>query len=118
MNSIATGIYLAVSIVDHNCVPNAVATFEKRKLYIRLLEDIPSFDWSKVFISYIDLINTRDDRRKELKAQYYFLCTCSRCVGKLKVIDLNLKQNKKRKFCFSFFRFPRSSTNACFLLSK
>lgn len=80
MNSIATGIYLAVSIIDHSCNPNAVATFNGKKLFLRALEDIPDFSWDKVFISYIDLLNTRDIRRKELKENYYFLCTCSRCV--------------------------------------
>lgn len=80
MNSIATGIYLAVSIVDHCCKPNAVATFEGKKLSLRLLEDIPQFSWSKVFISYIDLLSPCEERRNELKERYYFLCTCSRCV--------------------------------------
>lgn len=48
MNSIGTGIYLGVSITDHNCTPNAVATFEQTKIFIRVTEDIPSLDWSKV----------------------------------------------------------------------
>lgn len=48
MNAIGTGIYLGVSVVDHSCKPNAVATFEGTTLSIRLIEDIPSLDWSKV----------------------------------------------------------------------
>lgn len=48
MNSIATGIYLGVSITDHSCKPNAVATFQGTTLYIRTIEDLPSIEWSKV----------------------------------------------------------------------
>lgn len=48
MNSIGTGIYLGVSVTDHNCTPNAVATFEGTKIFIRVTEDIPCLDWSKV----------------------------------------------------------------------
>lgn len=80
MCSIGTGIYLGVSIVDHSCKPNAVATFEGTKLRLRLTEDLTFQHWSQINISYIDLINTRDDRRRELKNAYYFLCTCSKCV--------------------------------------
>ncbi|XP_059611388.1 histone-lysine N-methyltransferase SMYD3 isoform X2 [Phlebotomus argentipes] len=81
MNSIGTGIYLGVSVVDHSCTPNAVATFEGTTLSIRAIADIPSLDWSQIFISYVDLMQTPADRRAELKANYYFLCTCSRCIN-------------------------------------
>lgn len=49
MNSIGTGIYLGVSITDHSCKPNAVATFDGTTLFIRTIEDLSSVDWSKVF---------------------------------------------------------------------
>lgn len=49
MNSIATGIYLGVSITDHSCKPNAVATFDGTTLFIRTIEDLPSIDFSKVY---------------------------------------------------------------------
>lgn len=63
MNSIATGIYLGVSITDHSCKPNAVATFQGTTLFIRTIEDLASTnDWSKVF--YVDFA-------------FIFSCTCS-----------------------------------------
>lgn len=80
MISIGTGLYLGVSIIDHSCKPNAVATFEGLKLRLNLTEDLNFHHWSQINISYIDLINTRDERRRELKNAYYFLCTCSKCV--------------------------------------
>lgn len=54
MNSIGTGIYLGVSVTDHNCSPNAVATFEQTKIFIRVTEDIPCLDWSKVKNNFTD----------------------------------------------------------------
>jgi len=80
LNSIGTGIYLGVSIMDHSCNPNAAATFEGKTISIRLLEDVPCLDYSKIFITYIELMDTSDERRKTLKDSYYFWCTCSKCV--------------------------------------
>lgn len=50
MNSIATAIFLGVSVTDHSCKPNAVATFEGTTLHIHATENIECLDWSKVFI--------------------------------------------------------------------
>lgn len=98
MNSVGTGIYLAVSITDHSCTPNAVATFEGTTLFIRMLEDIPELDWSKIFISYIDLMNTPEDRRNELKMNYYFLCMCTKCTnGEYESLEMSLAACPNRK---------------------
>ncbi|KPJ21319.1 SET and MYND domain-containing protein 3 [Papilio machaon] len=48
MNSIGTGIYLASSIVDHSCDPNAVATFDGNIINIRAIQDMPNLDWNQV----------------------------------------------------------------------
>lgn len=50
MNSIATAIFLGVSVTDHSCKPNAVATFEGITLHIHAIEEMEYLDWSKVFI--------------------------------------------------------------------
>lgn len=49
MNSIGTGIYLAASILDHSCNPNAVATFDGKTISIRATKDLTCLDWSQVF---------------------------------------------------------------------
>lgn len=112
MNSIATGIYLGVSITDHSCKPNAVATFQGTTLFIRTIEDLASTnDWSKVFyilptslvapvqfeihfsqifISYVDLMDPTEIRRQELKKNYYFVCKCERCLGLCHFSNVNL----------------------------
>jgi SET and MYND domain-containing protein len=79
MQAIGTGIYLAPSILDHSCSPNAVATFEGFKLRIQLTQEISKLDWDSIRISYIDLMNSKSHRRKELKDRYYFDCDCPRC---------------------------------------
>lgn len=79
MQAIGTGIYLAPSILDHSCSPNAVVTFDGFKLSVRLTQEMPKFDWDLVRISYIDVMNSNSDRMKELKNRYYFDCDCSRC---------------------------------------
>lgn len=89
MNSIATAIYLGVSITDHSCQPNAVATFEGNELHVQAIEDLPCLDWSKIYISYIDLLNTPEQRRQDLKDHYYFLCVCSKCIDPQETRDMN-----------------------------
>lgn len=81
MNSIGTGMYLGASIMDHSCRPNAVAIFDGCNLNVRLLEDYhgAEIDFSKIFISYIDLLNPTDVRRDMLRKRYYFECGCERC---------------------------------------
>ncbi|XP_046817010.1 histone-lysine N-methyltransferase SMYD3 isoform X1 [Vespa crabro] len=79
MNSIGVGIYLAPSVIDHSCKPNAVAVFEGTTIIIRTLEDLPCLNWSQIKISYIDLLNSTKDRCEELQNLYYFLCDCQRC---------------------------------------
>ncbi|XP_053602088.1 histone-lysine N-methyltransferase SMYD3 [Plodia interpunctella] len=80
MNSIGTGVYLASSIVDHSCDPNAVATFDGKTINIRALRDMPCLDWNQIRISYIDLMQTPYERQRELLENYYFLCQCDRCM--------------------------------------
>ncbi|XP_077298289.1 SET and MYND domain containing, class 3 isoform X2 [Arctopsyche grandis] len=80
MLSVGTGIYLGTSILDHSCEPNAVAIFHGTTINIRTLVDMPALDFSKISISYIDLLNTPFERQTELEMTYYFLCQCSRCL--------------------------------------
>ncbi|XP_050663854.1 N-lysine methyltransferase SMYD2-A isoform X1 [Leptidea sinapis] len=80
MNSIGTGIYIASSIIDHSCEPNAVATFDGKTINIRAIKDMPSLDWKKIRISYIDLMKTPYERQMELLENYYFVCDCDKCM--------------------------------------
>ena len=55
MNSIGTGMYLATSILDHSCEPNAVAIFEGTTIYIRTLKNFNQFQWDKVITLFFVL---------------------------------------------------------------
>nr|XP_032512528.1 LOW QUALITY PROTEIN: histone-lysine N-methyltransferase SMYD3 [Danaus plexippus plexippus] len=85
MNSIGTGIYLASSVIDHSCNPNAVAVFDGKTINIRALKDMNCLDWKKIRISYIDLMKTPYERQMELRQSYYFLCQCDRCLDENRI---------------------------------
>lgn len=78
-NTVGTGVYLAASIFDHSCEPNAYVAFDGFELTCRSLVDLPVLDWSKLRISYIDVLNPREERQADLQRRYYFLCDCVRC---------------------------------------
>lgn len=81
MNAIGTGLYVSASIFDHACNPNAFATWEGIKITVRSLVDWPQgLDWSKVRISYIDVMNTNEFRKEQLHRRYYFWCDCNHCA--------------------------------------
>ncbi|KAL1489651.1 hypothetical protein ABEB36_013595 [Hypothenemus hampei] len=79
LQSLGTGIYLAASIIDHSCQPNALAIFEGTTLIIRTIDDMPKLDWSTIKICYIDTLASTQERQNELFETYYFLCDCPKC---------------------------------------
>ncbi|XP_076042732.1 uncharacterized protein LOC143026359 isoform X2 [Oratosquilla oratoria] len=79
LNPIGQGVYLAASIFDHSCLPNAFVTFRGNEVVIRSLVDWPELDLSQVRISYIDTLNCVDHRRSTLYMNYYFWCDCVLC---------------------------------------
>jgi len=44
LNTVGTGIYLAASVLNHSCVPNAAATFDGITLRIGAIVDIEHTD--------------------------------------------------------------------------
>jgi len=67
----------APSIINHSCVPNAVLIFDGRTAYVRALQPINKDE--EVSISYIETAAVTKKRNNYLK-QYFFTCTCPRCV--------------------------------------
>ncbi|XP_075155456.1 SET and MYND domain containing, class 3 isoform X1 [Haematobia irritans] len=116
MNSIATAIFLGVSITDHSCKPNAVATFEGTTLHVQATEDIDidrdCLDWSKIFISYIELLNTPAIRRRQLKDNYYFLCTCSKCIDPQETLEMEAACCPNRK-CKAYVDISLNNCPSC-----
>lgn len=78
LRPIGTGLYPVISILNHSCFPNAVLTFEGKLAVIRAVQRIPKN--TEVLISYIDTAGSTMTRQKTLEEQYFFICSCPRCM--------------------------------------
>lgn len=66
------------SAINHSCSPNAVIVFDGPKLSVRGLDSIKSGE--EILISYIDSSAPFAVRQAELRDQYFFTCSCSKCM--------------------------------------
>nr|XP_054918828.1 histone-lysine N-methyltransferase SMYD3-like isoform X7 [Dermacentor andersoni] len=80
---IGTGLYIGPSILDHSCSPNAHAVYEGHKLQLRAAGDIKCSSLDGIRVSYIDVMAPKYVRQQELKSQYYFECSCTKCSNKV-----------------------------------
>ena len=76
---IGTGLYLGLSAVDHSCIPNVNVVFNKDRVELRAMTDIPAPFWSNVRVSYLNLALPTRMRKQRLQADYYFTCDCTLC---------------------------------------
>ncbi|KAL6515580.1 Histone-lysine N-methyltransferase ashr1 [Orobanche hederae] len=84
LRPLGTGLYPVISVINHSCLPNSVLVFEGKMAVLRAMQHIPKD--TEVLISYIDIAGSTVTRQKALKEQYFFTCTCCRCI-KLGQID-------------------------------
>ncbi|CAG8484523.1 17759_t:CDS:2, partial [Dentiscutata erythropus] len=77
MIAFGVGIYPNASLLNHSCRPNCVVIFENSKLMVRCIEPINNDQ--ELVINYVDLSLPVEERRKELRKQYFFLCNCESC---------------------------------------
>nr|GLL44340.1 histone-lysine N-methyltransferase ASHR1 [Ipomoea trifida] len=84
LKPLGTGLYPVISIINHSCLPNSVLVFEGRLAVVRAVQHIKK--GTEVLISYIETAGSTITRQKALKEQYFFSCTCPRCI-KLGQID-------------------------------
>ncbi|XP_076910184.1 histone-lysine N-methyltransferase ASHR1-like [Bidens hawaiensis] len=75
---LGTGLYPVISIINHSCYPNSVLVFDGRIATVRAMQQIPK--GSEVLISYIETAGSTMTRQKALKEQYFFTCSCPRCI--------------------------------------
>ncbi|KAK3759711.1 hypothetical protein RRG08_064432 [Elysia crispata] len=69
LQDVGVAVYARPSVLDHRCRPNAVASFDGRKVIIRAVEDIPSGSLSDVYLCYVDPMATISERRQQLQEQ-------------------------------------------------
>lgn len=87
LEGIATGMYIATSIFDHSCEPNANVIFDGLNCQVRAKKAINT-DYEKIFINYVNLEQTREVRRSYLYSNYFFSCNCVRCFDSSNKKDL------------------------------
>lgn len=78
-NEIGMALYVAGSVFEHSCVPNAAPTYRGTHMTIRALKTIK--EGEKVVINYVDLKRPLEERREALRRHYYIECKCERCVA-------------------------------------
>ncbi|KAL7118030.1 hypothetical protein ACP275_03G110000 [Erythranthe tilingii] len=78
LRPLGTGLYPVISIINHSCLPNSVLVFEERLAVVRAMQNIPK--GAEVTISYVEIAGSTITRQKSLKEQYFFTCSCSRCI--------------------------------------
>jgi SET and MYND domain-containing protein len=78
VNVSGLGLYEKLAFLNHSCKPNCIAVFNGPTCSIRTISNVEKDD--ELCIAYTELMRPQSVRHKELKEQYYFDCTCSRCV--------------------------------------
>lgn len=73
----AVGLFGLGSAFNHSCDPNCTFFTRDRRLYVRTVRPVAAAE--QLTISYTELYRTRLARRIKLRAQYAFLCRCTRC---------------------------------------
>mmetsp|Transcript_22212 Transcript_22212/g.28753 ORF Transcript_22212/g.28753 Transcript_22212/m.28753 type:complete len:691 (+) Transcript_22212:21-2093(+) len=76
-SSVGFGIFPKVAYLNHSCKPNAIYTFREGVMAVRALAPIAAGE--EITLHYIDLLQARADRQRELQVTRYFTCTCERC---------------------------------------
>lgn len=85
MLTIGSAMYLSASIFDHACHPNCYISFVGRTVQIRAIVDMPTLDYSKCRISYVDPVSSVTNRRGDLYNKWFFWCECQVCRDKKRV---------------------------------
>ncbi|KIH64985.1 MYND finger [Ancylostoma duodenale] len=78
---IGKGLYLDLCAYDHSCRPNTIYTCNGFIATLRALNsNVVMEDKTRTFYSYIDLLSSLQQRKKQLKDTWYFDCQCERCT--------------------------------------
>ncbi|XP_036607037.1 histone-lysine N-methyltransferase SMYD1 isoform X2 [Trichosurus vulpecula] len=82
LQAVGVGIFPNLCLVNHDCWPNCTVIFNNGKIELRALGKIS--EGEELTVSYVDFLNISQERKKQLKKQYYFDCTCEHCVKGIK----------------------------------
>ncbi|XP_007175368.2 histone-lysine N-methyltransferase SMYD1 isoform X1 [Balaenoptera acutorostrata] len=95
LQAVGVGIFPNLGLVNHDCWPNCTVIFNngnheavksmfhtQMRIELRALGKIS--EGEELTVSYIDFLNVSEERKRQLKKQYYFDCTCEHCQKGLK----------------------------------
>nr|XP_060637333.1 histone-lysine N-methyltransferase SMYD1 isoform X1 [Anolis sagrei ordinatus] len=95
LQAVGVGIFPNLCLVNHDCWPNCTVIFNngnheavrsmfhtQMRIELRALGKISVGE--ELTVSYVDFLNVCEDRRQQLKKQYYFDCTCEHCQKGIK----------------------------------
>ncbi|XP_065104155.1 histone-lysine N-methyltransferase SMYD1b isoform X1 [Paramisgurnus dabryanus] len=95
LQAVGVGLFPNLCLVNHDCWPNCTivlnngnqsavdtAYHSQKRIELRALGKISPGE--EVTVSYVDYLNLSEDRRRLLKQQYFFDCTCEHCTNKTK----------------------------------
>ena len=77
-----TGLFPVANCMNHSCAPNIASVTRAPDYSLELVATRPIEKGEEMFISYIDEMLPREERRRLLKESYLFDCECEKC-GKL-----------------------------------
>ena len=77
-STIGLGLFPLTSILNHSCSPNAAfSPASGGRMIVRALRDIAAGE--EICVHYVDLLQSRSERQRELLTDKYFSCACQRC---------------------------------------
>ncbi|EGW03663.1 SET and MYND domain-containing protein 1 [Cricetulus griseus] len=95
LQAVGVGIFPNLGLVNHDCWPNCTVIFNngnheavksmfhtQMRIELRALGKIS--EGEELTVSYIDFLHLSEERRRQLRKQYYFDCSCEHCQKGLK----------------------------------
>ncbi|XP_004931692.3 SET domain-containing protein SmydA-8 [Bombyx mori] len=73
------GIYLTSSMMDHSCLPNTKHVFVGDEYHLAVIATVPIAKGELITATYTQSLWGTLERRKHLKTNKWFDCTCARC---------------------------------------
>ncbi|CCM00238.1 uncharacterized protein FIBRA_02267 [Fibroporia radiculosa] len=74
------GLFFAAARLNHSCTPNVSRVWDSEEQVLKFYALRHIGPGEELCISYLDVLETRDERRAELWSHFGFECACSVCT--------------------------------------
>ncbi|CAI5719262.1 unnamed protein product [Hyaloperonospora brassicae] len=75
------GLFPKGALLNHDCDPNSIVSFKGHEMVVHVVKDVAV--GQELTVSYVELLQSTQARRRELKESYFFDCQCARCQAAL-----------------------------------